>query len=88
MEFHVKRLALIRPFLVKDAFKWLWMGILYKNIQLMLECLKAPFLVRHFSYYTLMSVLMILSVILLSMLMILFPTLSRIRHLIFGNNWN
>ena len=31
----------------------------YKNIQLMLEFLKAPFLVLHFSYYTLMAFLMI-----------------------------
>ena len=28
------------------------MGSLHKNIQLMLEFLKAPFLVLHFSYYT------------------------------------
>ena len=44
---------------------------LHKNIQLMLEFLKAPFLVLHFSYYTLMTFLTMLSVILLSMLMIL-----------------
>ena len=37
----------------------------------MLEFLKAPLLVLHFSYYTLMTFLMMLSVILLSMLMIL-----------------
>ena len=47
------------------------MGSLHKNIQLMLEFLKAPFLVLHFSYYTLMTFLMMLSVILLSLLMIL-----------------
>ena len=41
-----------------------------KNIQLMLEFLKAPFLVLHFSYYTLMTFLMMLSI------------LSLIRHLI------
>ena len=28
------------------------MGSLHKNIQLMLEFLRAPFLVLHFSYYT------------------------------------
>ena len=46
------------------------MTSLENNIQLMLEFLKAPFLVIHFSYYILMTSLM-LSVILLSMLMIL-----------------
>ena len=58
-----------------------------KNIQLMLDFLKAPFLVLHFSYYTLMTFLMMLSVILLSKLMILL-ILSVIRHLICGNNLN
>ena len=58
-----------------------------KNIQLMLDFLKAPSLVLHFSYYTLMTFLMMLSVILLSKLMILF-ILSVIRHLICGNNLN
>ena len=51
------------------------MGSLHKNIQLMLEFLKVPFLVLHFSYYTLMTFLM-LSVILLSMLIILLSTLN------------
>ena len=46
------------------------MRILYKNIQSALEFLKGPFLVLHFSCYTLMTFLMMLSVILLSMLMI------------------
>ena len=54
---------------------------LHKNIQLMLEFLKAPFFVVHFSYYILMTFLMMLFVILLSMLMILLTTLSVIRHL-------
>ena len=40
------------------------MESLPKNIHLILEFLKAPFLVLHFSYYTLMTFLMILSVIL------------------------
>ena len=61
--------------------------VLDVNIQLMLELLKAPFLVLHFSYYTLMTFLMMLSVILLSML-ILLSILSVIRHLICGNNLN
>ena len=47
------------------------MTSLENNIQLMLEFLKAPFLVIHFSYYILMTSLIMLSVILLSMLMIL-----------------
>ena len=50
--------------------------------------LKAPVLVLHFSYYTLMTFLMMLSVILLSMLMILLSILSVIGHLICGNNLN
>ena len=54
----------------------------------MLEFLKAPFLVVHFFYNTLMTFLMMLSVILLSMLMILLSILSVIRHLICGNNYN
>ena len=54
----------------------------------MLEFLKAPFLVLHFSCYTLMTFLMMLSVILLSMLIILLSILSAIRHLICGNNSN
>ena len=38
------------------------------------------------SYYTLMNILMMLSVILLFMLMILLSTLNVIRHLICDNN--
>ena len=41
------------------------MESLHKNTQLMLEFLKAQFLVLHFSYYTLMTFLTMLSVILL-----------------------
>ena len=54
----------------------------------MLDFIKAPFLVLHFSYYTLITLLMMLSVILLSMLMLLILILSVIRHLICGNNQN
>ena len=86
MEFQVKYLVLFLLCSTKEDFRWFWMGSLHKNIQLMLEFLKAPFLVLHFSYYTLMTFLMMLSVILLSMLMILLSTLSVIRHLICGNN--
>ena len=48
----------------------------------MLEFLKAPSLVLQFSYYTLMTFLMMLYVILLSVLMMLLSILSVIRHLI------
>ena len=59
-----------------------------KNIQLMLEFHKAPFLVLYFSHYTLMTFMTMLSVIFLAMLMILPSILSVIRHLICGNNLN
>ena len=45
-------------FSVIDNFKWFWIESLLKNIQFMLESLKAPFLVLHFSYYALMTFLM------------------------------
>ena len=85
MEFQVRYLALFLFFLVIDGFRWFWMGNL-KNIQLILEFLKGPFLVLQFSYYTSMTFLMMLSIILLSVLMILLSTLIMIRHLICGNN--
>ena len=80
MEFQVRYSALI------GSFRWFWKGNFQKNIHLMLDFLKGPFLVLHFSYYTLMTFLMMLSVILLSMLMILLSTLNVIRRLISGNN--
>ena len=86
-EFQVKYLALFLLFSV-DNFEWFWMESLNKNIQLMPEFLKAPFLVLHFSYYTLLIFLTMLSVILLSMLMKLLSILSVIRHLVCGNNLN
>ena len=64
-KFQVRYLALFLLFSVIDGFEWIWMGSFCKNIQLMVEFLKAPLLVLHFSYYTLMTFLM-LSVILLS----------------------
>ena len=70
-EFQVRYLVLFLLYSVTDGFKWFWMESCHKNIQLMLEFLKAPSLVLHFSYYTLMTLLTMLSVILLSMLMIL-----------------
>ena len=47
---------------------WFRMGSLHKNIQLMLEFPKSPFLVLQFSYYTLMAFVMMLSLIMLSAL--------------------
>ena len=58
-------------------------GILHKNIQLMLEFLKAQG-----SYYTLMTFPTMLSVISLSMLMILLSILSVTGNLIRGSNLN
>ena len=59
------------------------------NIQLMLEYpVNAQDSILHCSFYTLIIFLMMLSVILLSMLMILFSILSVIRHLICGNSLN
>ena len=80
--------GLISFFLSNRLLRELWMASLHKNIQLMPEFLVAPYLVLHFSYYTLMTFLMILSVMLLSMLMILLSILCVIRHLICGNNLN
>ena len=48
MEFQARFL-----FSVIDSLQSFWMASLHKNIQLMLEFLKAAFLVLHFSYYTL-----------------------------------
>ena len=80
MEFQVRYLALFLLFSVIDSFKWFWMESLHKNIKLMLEFLKGPSLVLHFSCCILMTFLMMLSVILLSMLMVLLSTVSGIRH--------
>ena len=58
-----------------------------KNIQLILELLKDPFLGLIFSDYILMTFLMMLSLILLlSMLILLLSTLRVIRYKTFGNN--
>ena len=75
MEFQVKYSALLLLYQVIDAFEWFLM-----------EFLKAPFLVLHFSYYTIMTFLMIFSVILLNMMLMLLSTISVIKHLIWGNN--
>ena len=84
MEFQARCLAVFLLFSVIDRFEWFCMESLHSNIQLMLEFLKAPFLVLHFSCYTLMTFLTMLSVTLLSMLMILLSILSVIRYLICG----
>ena len=82
--------GLISSFLINRQLRseCLWMESLHKNIQLMLEFLKAPFLVLLFSCYTLTTFLTMLSLILLSVLMILLSDLSVIGHLICGNNLN
>ena len=71
MEFQVRYLVLVLLVSVIDGFEWFSMGNLHKNIQLILEFLKAPFLVLCPSHFTLMTFLMMLSVTLLSMKMIL-----------------
>ena len=53
MQFQVRYLALFLLFSVIDGFEWFLMGSLHKNIQLMPEFLRSPFLALHFSYYTL-----------------------------------
>lgn len=68
------------------VLNWLWMGSLHENILLMLVFLKALFSVLLFSYYSLMTFLMILSVILLCMMMILPSVLSVSKHLVSGSN--
>ena len=52
----------------------------------MLVFLKGLFLVLHFSYYVLVNILIVLSVILLSVVMILLSTLSVMKDLICDNN--
>ena len=54
-EFQVKYVALFLLFSVTGGFGWFWMENPHKNIQSMLKFLKGPFLVLHFSYYTLMT---------------------------------
>ena len=88
IELQVRYSTLILLFSVIDSFEWFWMECLNKNIQLILEFHKAPFLVLHFSYYTLMNFLTMLSVTLLSMLMIILSILGVIGLLICGNNLN
>ena len=88
MEFQVRYLALFLLFSVTDRFQWFSMKRLHKNIELMLEFPKAPFLVQHFSYHILMTFLM-LCVILLSLLIIYTTLYSKCDQTsICGNNLN
>ena len=48
MESQVRYLVLFLLVSVIDGFEWFWMECLQKNIQLMLEFPKSPFLVLHF----------------------------------------
>ena len=57
MEYQVRYLALFLLFSIIDSFKWFWMETLNKNIHLMREFFRAPLLVLHFSYYTLMTLM-------------------------------
>ena len=88
VEFQVRYSVLFLLFSVIVGFEWFKMESLHKNIQLMLEFLNAPFLVLNISYYRLMTLQTMLSVVLLSILMVLLSVLSFIRHLICGNNLN
>ena len=84
-EFQVRYLAIFLLFWVIGGFGLFWTGNLHKSIQLILEFFKGPFLVVQFSFCTLMTFLMMLSVILLSVLMIPLSTLNLIRYLICGS---
>ena len=84
MEFQIRHLAL---FLLRNRR----LPVVLNEKSLQEYAVKAgvsrgPFLVLHFSYYILMTYLMMLSVILLSILMILLSILSVIKHLICSNN--
>ena len=70
--------------------EWVRIGHLNRNIQSVPVFLKTPYLclVLQFSYYTLMTFLMMLSVILLSMLLVLLSVVKVIKCLISGSNWS
>ena len=82
MESQVRYLTLFLILLVIDGFEWFWIESLHKNIQLMLEFFKGPFLVLRFSCCILMTFVMMLSVILLFMLMIPLSILIVIKGLV------
>ena len=72
--------GLISSFLSNRRFRVVLERMSLQEVLLTLEFLNSPFMVLHFSYCTLMTFVMMLSVILLSVLMILLSTLSLIRH--------
>ena len=82
MELQLEYLAIFHTFSIIYGFEWYLMGILPKDIQLVLELLKVLFLDLHFSYCIILTYLM-MSVRLLFMLMML---LSDTTNLICGNN--
>ena len=86
-KFQVRYLVLFLLSPVIDSFRWFWMGTFHKNIWLMLEFLKDPFLVVQFSYYILMTFLMMLFVTMLPMLMMLLSTLNVIKHQMWPDLW-
>ena len=86
MESQVRYLAFFFLFSVIDSFEWFWTDSLHQNTQVMLQKLKAPFLVLQFFYYTLITLM--LFVILLSMLMMLISFGIAIKHMICSNNLN
>ena len=73
-EVQVRYSVLFCLFSITDSCGLFRMGRILKNIQLMLEFLRASFLVLHFSYYTLITFVM-LSVILASNLNLISETL-------------
>ena len=89
MEFQVRYLTLLLLFSVIGGLESVivCMRSFLRNIQLMLEFLRAPILDLHFSYYTSMTFLMMLSVILLPMLIILLSIIRVIRHLSVATTW-
>ena len=82
MEFQVRYLALFFPFLVIDSLQWFWMGSLHKNVQLMLEFLKAPF----WLYINDLPDDVICDIAIYADNTTVYSIMSVIRHLICGNN--
>ena len=70
--------------------RWLWvvLGEKFPQEYPVNPGLRQGSSILHFTYYTLMTFLMMLSTILLFMLMILLSTISVVRHLIWGNSHN
>ena len=77
-DFQVGYLTLFHLVLVIDSLEFIWMGRPCKNIQVILEFFEAAALVQHFSFYTIMTHLIMLSVILLSLLMIQLQGFSQV----------